>query len=116
MWQPGGAYLDVLSAYTQRGRFPAPPAFIPQGLQTAIYFTAEDQIHKIEGVVTTETGTEEFGIAGCGGPGQPECAEDATASSGCPGGETASANCGKGVVVQGDANANGAAPDIGGRK
>ena len=39
-----------------------------------------------------------------------------TASSGCPGGETASANCGKGVVVQGDANANGAAPDIGGRK
>ena len=65
---------------------------------------------------TTETGTEEFGIAGCGGPGQPECAGDATASSGCPGGETASANCGKGVVVQGDANANGAAPDIGGRK
>ena len=65
---------------------------------------------------TTETGTEEFGIAGCGGPGQPECAEDATASSGCPGGETASANCGKGVVVQGDANANGAAPDISGRK
>ena len=32
------------------------------------------------------------------------------------GGESASANCGKGVVVQGDANANGAAPDIGGRK
>ena len=30
--------------------------------------------------------------------------------------QTASANCGKGVVVQGDANANGAAPDIGGRK
>ena len=51
MWQPGGAYLDVLSAYTQKGRFPAPTAFIPQGLQTAIYFTAEDQIYKIEPVL-----------------------------------------------------------------
>ena len=30
----------------------------------------------------------------------------------CPGGETASANCGKGVVVQGNANKNGAAPFI----